>query len=482
MLQLLIVSKIKSHVKMLKRITKIIIFVSIIVVAFMVRKQNYAEIPIPGQSVDEYSNSWVGLSLIEFGMPVGVSGLPVYENSIKKYINVDRFYQVVSTGSPLTINYPWMDHPPLLGLITGGYAYANGARVFEDTTALLIRRPIIIIGTFSVILLMVFCWINYGFLTSAIGGLIYATSPLVVLSSRMIQAENAIIPCLLLCMIFLSQYIKTRKDYWLILSSFAAGLATLFKLSGFVCHLFVFFSLLRMHKEINKRFIKDILFFLLLSVPITFLYVIFGFAYDWETFKNVVYTNYHRFYGIGPDLFMQLVRNQRLTHHKYLLESWVVGSWLAFIGWSFKKHNQIYDILPIFAVVAYLIIYTIFGSQPYGWYTFPFWPLLFIILARFFSLAFEKNTHYLPVFLISLLLLGENISRTTGLDDFQKYSEIWRIGIPGLLFLVVVQTILNIKTKYLPKLLLLVLWGFLLYTNLKYLSMIDIAFWWKNVS
>ena len=467
---------------MLRKIFKTAVFILIFAVALIVRKQNYAEIPIPGQSVDEYSNSWVGLSLIELGVPVGFSGQPGYENKIIKYINVDRFYQVVSTGSPLTLNYPWMDHPPLLGLITGGYAYLSGARVFEDTRALIIRRPIIIIGTLSVALLTIFCWINYGFLAGAIGGFIYATSPLVVLSSRMIQAENAIIPSLLFCMISLSLYIKTKKDYWLVLCSFSAGIATLFKLSGFVCHLFVFFSLLDVHKKFNKSFIKDFLFFLLLSLPITFFYVIYGFAYDFGTFKSLILANYNRFYGIGPDLFMQLVRNQRLTYHKFLPESFIVGSWIVFIGWVFKKHKIIFDVLPVFSVFIFLIIYIIFGSQPYGWYAFPFWPLLFIILARFFSLAYEKNANYLPVFLISFLLLGENISRTTGLDDFQKYANVWRFGLSTLLFLVVLQTILNNNSKYLPKLLLLILWCFLLYTNLKYLSLIDIAFWWNNIS
>ncbi len=467
---------------MLKRIFKIFTLVIIFVVALIVRKQHYAEIPIPGQSVDEYSNAWVGLSLVELGVPVGISGVPGYTNSVKKYINVDRFYQAVSTSGPLTINYAWMDHPPLLGLIIGGYAYTSGARVFEDATSLVIRRPIIIIGSVSAILLVIFCWINYGFLAGAISGFIYATSPLVVLSSRMIQAENAIIPSLLLCMIFLSLYIKTKKDYWLVLTSFAAGIATLFKLSGFVCHLFTFFSLLSMHKNSKNEFFKDFSFFLLLSLPFTFLYLIYGLAYDFTVFKNIALLNYNRFYGIGPDLFMQLIRDQRLTWHKYLTENWIVVSWIMLIVWSFLKHKQIYDKLPIFAVMAYLIVYISFGSQSYGWYTFPFWPLLFIVTARFFSMAYENSTNYLPTFLISLLLFGSNLSRLVGLGDFQKYASIWRIGIPGILLSVIVLSILDIRIKYLPKFLLLILWLFLLYTNIKYLNTMDISFWSQNTS
>ncbi len=180
-LLLLIVIKIKTFVDMLKNSIKVIILICIAILSLFLRKRDYAQIPIPGQSTDEYSNSWVGLSLIETGMPIGISGLPNYQNETKEYVNVDRFTQYLSSD-PLTLNYPWMDHPPLLGLITGGYAYTQGARVFEDTIALFIRRPIILISTISVALIMIYCWLNFGFLSAIVSGLIYGTTPLIVLS------------------------------------------------------------------------------------------------------------------------------------------------------------------------------------------------------------------------------------------------------------------------------------------------------------
>lgn len=144
---------------MIKKLFKLIVLIGIIGLAVSVRKRNYAEIPIPGQSVDEYSYSWVGMSLIETGVPVGISGLKGYPNQIDKYINVNRFMQFIPSD-PLAINYPWMDHPPLLGLITGGYAYSQGARVFEDSVTVFIRKPIILISSISVGLAMIFMWLN----------------------------------------------------------------------------------------------------------------------------------------------------------------------------------------------------------------------------------------------------------------------------------------------------------------------------------
>lgn len=466
---------------MISKIIKIIIVLAIIFLALFLRIKNFAQIPIVGQSTDEYSYSWVGLSLIKTGMPVGISGFDKYQNKLDRYINVDRYMQVLPSD-PLTINYPWMDHPPLLGLITGGFAYLKGAEVFEDTVSSIIRKPIIIISTISVLLLIIYCWINFNFLTAILGGLIYATAPLVVLSSRMIQAENAIIPCLLMVMICLSLFFSKKNDFWLILAAIFTGLATLFKLTGVVCYLFTFLTLLVKNKKINKNFLNDFSFFLAISIPISFLFVVYGSVYGLDNFINILFSNTNRFYGIGSNLLLELIQNQRLTHHKYLPEIWVISGWLVCLGYLIKKPKKIKEIIPLLAVLSYLIIYILFGSQPYGWYTFPFWPLLIIILARFLTLGYTKARNIILVFIISIMILGSNIARLINVFEFQTYANFWRLGVSGFLFLLILLNILKIKSKVLIKILLVFLWSAAIYTNIRYLNNIDIAFWWENIS
>ena len=461
---------------------KVLLFLAVLILAFSVRKKNYAEIPIPGQSVDEYSYSWVGLSLIEGGMPVGISGIKGYANSLPRYVNVDRFFQTVSTGDPLTINYPWMDHPPLLGLITGGYAYLSGARVFEDTTSYIIRKPIIVISTISVALLMIYSWINFGFFTSIVGGLIYATTPLVVLSGRMIQAENAIIPCLLTCMISVSLYFKGKKDYWLLISGLVAGIATLFKLTGFVCHLFVFFALLSKLKDNKNNFWRDFGFFLCISLPISFLFVIYGSVYGIDNFKNILFSNYNRFYGIGANSLIELIRNQRLTQHKFLPEASIISGWLVFLGLVAKNQKNSGVVYVIFGIFSYLIVYIFFGSQPYGWYTFPFWPLLIILLSKFISDGIMKDKNMEIVFYILILIFGANLSRLMGIFEFQPYANVWRIGVSASFLGLIFTSIFKIRKVILFRLMVLGLVAAVIYTNLIYLNNIDIAFWWQNIS
>jgi 4-amino-4-deoxy-L-arabinose transferase-like glycosyltransferase len=466
---------------MIKKLFKLIIVIAIFFLALFLRKRNYSEIPIPGQSVDEYSYSWVGLSLIKTGVPVGISGLSGYQNQYNRYINIDRYMQFIPSD-PLAINYPWMDHPPLLGLITGTYAHLKGADVFEDTLATFIRKPIILISSISVLLVIIYCWINFSFLTGIFAGLAYASAPLIVLSSRMIQAENAIIPCLLIVMICLSLFIKQKKDFWLIIAAIFSGLATLFKLTGVVCYLLVFFTLLSKHQKLNKTFFNDFFFFLTISLPISFLFVIYGSVYGLKNFITIFFSNSNRFYGIGSNLLLELVRNQRLTQHKFLPEVWIISGWLAFFISLFKKSIKLTDKISTLAPISYLIIYVLFGSQPYGWYTFPFWPLLIIILSRFLVNGFEKLQYIVPVFIFSIIILGANIARLLGIFEFQPYSNFWRYGVSGVLFFFIFLTILKIKSKILIKIILFCLWLGMFYTNLKYLNGIDIQFWWENIS
>jgi 4-amino-4-deoxy-L-arabinose transferase-like glycosyltransferase len=468
---------------MWKNSLKILIFFVIVFLSFLLRKRDYAQIPIPGQSVDEYSYSWVGLSLIETGMPIGISGIPGYSNQASKYINPDRLYQTLSS-EPLNINYPWMDHPPLLGLITGGYAYTQGARVFEDTTALFIRRPIILISTLSVALLMIYCWLNTGFLSAIVGGLVYGTAPLIVLSGRMIQAENAIIPMFLLTMIFISQYLKTKKDYWLILSAITSGVATLFKLTGVVCYLFVFLTLLNHYHRFNKQFFTDFFYYLLIALPITSLFLIYGSVYGLKNFFNIFLSNSHRFYGIGPSAIFDLIRQQRLTQHKFLPEIWIIFPWIITFVYFFKKHKDHKIIIPLIALISYLTVYLFFGSQPYGWYTFVFWPILSIIFSYFFIASLKKAQHFFLLILSLITIFGANLSRVMGIFEFQLYANYWRFGISFVILSSFIYFLIGDKTinKTLKTIISLIIFGFSIYLNLIYLNKINLDFWWQNVS
>src|SRR3989344_2206661 len=94
--------------------TKTIILIGvgllILILGFYLRYKNHSLVPLPGESTDEYSNSWVGLSLIQLGLPVGRSGLLGYGGSDPRCIIVGPVYSSTAGGGPLGVNRPRIAH------------------------------------------------------------------------------------------------------------------------------------------------------------------------------------------------------------------------------------------------------------------------------------------------------------------------------------------------------------------------------------
>lgn len=437
---------------------KTIAVVMVMIMAFWLRYQNHATVPLPGQSLDEYSYSWVGLSLIRLGMPVGISGIGGYPFSDMRYINVDRVFQSTAENNPVSINYPWFDHPPLLGLLSGGYAYLRGARVFEETSSWVIRKPMVVLGTITVLLVFALAAVNFGYLAGLISAIIYATMPLAVVGSRMVQGENGVIPMWLLSLLGLSLFLKKKNYRWLITAAIAAGIATLFKLSGIVA---IISGLVILGQK--KKF-KEMVVFGAIALSWTSLFVIYGMVYDWETFVNVWRANTGRVYNIGAAAFYNLMVQIKLTHDKTLTDAWTLAGWIAWFL-AIKK-----SILAI-PVVSYLAVYILLGSHPYGWYALPFWPILTIALGKTLVDCF-KEKRILTGLLLLLIPLGQNITKLVEINDFQKYATWWRVGVVGVL--------LGILWRQKTSRVLLVA-GFLaaVYLNWRYLGLMNIDFWYK---
>lgn len=447
----------------------------IVLVGYSLRKDDYATVPLPGTSMDEYSYSWVGLSLIETGYPVGISGIDGYKNQLYKYINVDDVYQSTAGGNPLKINYPWFDHPPTLGLITGGYAWMKGARTFEETNAYLIRKPMLWLGSLTLASLMVLLLINSGYVASVVGGIMWATIPSVVISSRMIQAENGVIPFWLLSLIFISLYRKNRKLGYLIFAGLLAGVVTLFKLSGIVCLLSSIVILLSDSRRYLKR---DLMVFFFYYSLIASLFVVYGLIIDPYQFIAIFLSNSSRYYGIGSEAVLKLLTQTKLTNLKYITEPWLLVSWLAFFVALSRKKLSVYAI----SLCSYLAIYIFFGSYPYGWYSFPFWPFLIAELAVLLSSSIRSVVSPLWAFWSLLLVGGYYLTKFVNIEEFQRFSSWWKNSIFIISVLLMIVSVMKKKAgwmKYLSALLLVLMFTVAVYLSYKFLRTIDIDYWYK---
>src|SRR5512137_2234014 len=92
---------------------------AIVLLGNALREFSYAQVPNPGETRDEYSFGWLGLSLIIDKYPIAWSGISAYKTSDLVRINVDHIFDSNPNQSLFPINKPWFDHPPGFGLFVG---------------------------------------------------------------------------------------------------------------------------------------------------------------------------------------------------------------------------------------------------------------------------------------------------------------------------------------------------------------------------
>ncbi len=457
--------------------------IAILVFGYKLRLHDYSKIPFPGESTDEYSNSWVGLSLIEFGMPIGITNLSGYKTDYFRYVNVDRIHQSMVSSGPLLFHRPWFDHPPTMGLLTGGFAYFKGVRNFEDANTSTIRKPMVLLGTVSVLLVSVLAYLIAGPWVSLLSGVIYATSPILVINSRMIQAENGYLPLFLLTLICLLLFEKREREYWLWLAGMFSALSITMKVPGSVAALAGITLLMTQDGKSVIQKIKESVLFAVISILGLLSFIVYGAALDWTTFTNVFLANSNRPYDIGYNAINDLIIYTKVTSVKNLTDGWPLLGWLSL--WMIKpeKRSYLYRYL-VLPVLVYLVIYLLAGSLPYGWYRIPFMPFLYISLSVLITGAFENKNKTIAAVFGLLLPLGVNLQKITNINNNQDLLKMWKLGILGLSIVVLTSLIFQ-NEKYgnkriVSKIVLLVLIALAIYTNFRYNSLITVDYWYKS--
>lgn len=441
-------------------------------IGFFLRYKNHALIPRPGESTDEYSNSWVGMSLIELGLPVGRSGLVGYGGNDYRYVNVDRIFSTTAGGNPLGINKPWLDHPPLLPLLTGGYAHLTGARVFEDAVAGIIRKPMLVLGVITIGLLGYLTLLVSGPVSSLLAMALYATSPLMVVTSRMIQGENGVVIGFLLTLIFLYQYFERKRRLFLWLAAFATGLAFMFKVSGIsaaICG-----AILILGRENKPRRLKfwEAALFLTVSGSFLALFFVYGAVFDWSTFVNVWSSNATRPYDIGFGSMFDLLTTTKITVSKHLTEGWPLVGWISACLLISRRTKKLFSFL-VLPIVVYLVIFLLMGGSSYGWYRLPFMPFLFASLAVILAEGLGAKYKLLQVFLM-LVPLGMTVHKLSEAHQMSFVTPYWRYLLP-----LSIVWFLLVKTKKLNQVLYVMLLTLAIGANIALSYSLTPEFWLK---
>lgn len=366
----------------MKNITlKYLLVSAIIAGSLILRFHNYDKYPQRGATSDEYTYSFLGLSLIKEHLPISWSYFSAYKH--KYDLTINKIY--------FPIVYPYFDHPPLNGLLVAGWSLVNGGDTFEKIDLKTIRLVPIFLSTLSSLLVFLISLRLYNHITAVWALLIYSTTTLFVMNGRVVLAEN-LLTTLLLGSIY---YFGTLKNNFSVKSTILiaslCGLSFWTKELGIISFLTIVAYFLY-QKIYNKQFLILTLAF----ISYVLLYVAYGYYFDAQIFWGIIRSQANRI--VGPDT-LQMIAFTPIIINKIYLDGWYFyGLFALFAAFTdFKKHYLL--AIPAF-IYLLLLIFSLSQQGDMGWYSIPLYPFLSILGAYFL----QNNTKSNNLFILTMLL------------------------------------------------------------------------------
>lgn len=383
----------------------IFVIILILILGFWLRVQDFAVWPRHGATFDEFAWTWLGVNLIQKGVPISWSRHPQYK---------DR-QSIIYQGASFTLVKPYLEHPPMFGLVAGSFALLNGVSDMYNVTLQKIRPIAIGLGVLSIISVFLLVSEVYGKRLALISSLFYATIPTVVIGSRIVQNENFLIPFWLFSLYFLNKYLKMNKKIFRNIAILIAGLLPLAKVPWVVASFSLAFILAYKRKWRDVSITVIVTFILFLS------FILYGIYYNKELFFNLWTFQLSR-YDLTFTSFFSIFTHPLIVDREYL-DGWIYFGFISlpFLALDFKRHN-----LVLFSFLAYFLVFlfAIPAEPGHGWYRYPFYPFLVISLAYFVKNYFTKN--YFLTFLF-LAFVGLPLFQATWVPSFGFSYVVLRI-------------------------------------------------------
>lgn len=363
--------------------TKLQIFLVVFVlfIGLILRLHNYSIYPQRGATSDEYSYSFLGVSLLTKGIPISWSAVSAYRH--RSNLTIKNLY--------FPIVYPYFDHPPLNGLLVGSWALLFGQNTFPKIELQTIRLVPIFLSMLSSIMVFLLGLRLYGFKTGLWALLIYSTTVIFIISGRVVLAENLLTPLLLASAYLFHIFRKNMNLKKTITMGTMCGLAFWTKELGIV----VFLSMLYLFIA-EKIKIKLTIALALVSLSFALLYVVYGAYYDWEVFKAVVSIQSDRV--IGPGTLLYLTSTPIIINKIYYDGWYFLGFTSFFISFlDYLKHKFL--LVPAFLYFL-LMIFSLTEKGEMGWYLIPLFPFMALFTANFLVEGLEKKNWSIFLLLI----------------------------------------------------------------------------------
>lgn len=407
---------------MLERNKKLRLFtlILVLVLGFYVRHINYDVWPREGATFDEYAWPWLGINLIQHHIPISWSPHGQYQDAhITKYR--DAVFRIVQ---------PYLEHPPLFGLISGSYAIASGATEMFDAGHINptnLRKLALFMGVTAILAMYLFTTQVYGYSTGLLSALLYAVVPSVAVGSRLLQNENFMIPVWLFTLYFLAKYLKNLQRVLLWLVVFLSAIMLWAKIPWFVIGASVC-GILVYHRRWRECFFVGGGMLLSLS-----LFLLYGYFWDWDLFVSLWGLQLTR-YDIGLASVLALFRLPYLTD-RFLPDGWIYFGWIAMAAILKNSKRHLFIITP-FLTYFLVYIWAIPGVQAQGWYRYPFYPFLTIAIA-YLILKIIQQPNLLAI--VFQLIVGSSMFKLGfeplfGIDNLLFRSLLLLWSLPVLLY------------------------------------------------
>jgi len=392
----------------------------IFVIGGMLRFHNVNVWPREGATFDEFAWTFQGLSIWQKGIPTSWSPHKAYTNRVEYYN---------PQGAHFTLVTPYLEHPPLFGLVAGGYASMNGVRTFDEVTIAKIRPLALMMGLISIFAVFLLASSVYGSTIGLIASGLYATIPTIVVGSRLVQNENFFIPLFLFALYFAYQYIKKQRTGTLILAVVISALLPLAKIPWIAAPLAVIGMFL-----FSKKW-KAAGWVVLATAIGLGGWLAYGYATDATLFANLWKLQLAR-YDMSFDSLFILFRDPVIAD-RALVDGWIYFGWVAMVLLLVKDVRK--NVPIIFGFFAYMAVFVFaIPSEPlHGWYRYPFYPFLTIATAVFLKEFFNKNYLVTALFFITtgLSMFAGSWGKVLGFSYpvFRTYLAMIAIGaLPGI--------------------------------------------------
>ena len=363
------------------KISRFIAVLLLFLLGLFLLLHNYAIYPQRGATGDEYAFAFLGTSLLTHGEPTSWSHFEVYTN--RHDIVIDKMFFPIVT--------PYLDHPPLFGLMVGGLALLAGENSFEAIKLSTIRLVSITLTAISSFFVFLIGNRLFGFKTGLWTLLIFTTTTIFVINARMVVAETLVTTLLLATIYAYIRFGKTLTEKRLLLLGLLCGLAFLSKVAGVVVFFSLLYFLIEDNGKVQKLTMFAIPFFILLLSLVGY-----GLFFGGELFWKIQMLQGAR--HIGPENFW-IILTTPIIVNKVVSDGWYIlgfiSLFLCFL--DYQKYRLV--IIPALFYLLFLVSsLTIEGRQ--GWYFLPLFPLMALAIAAQLSESIRSKNWYILLFLL----------------------------------------------------------------------------------